>query len=200
MMSSSDPWASLRAHPVIAAIRGDAAVPAAMAAPVSTIFLLTGSVVSLPGLVARLVQAGKQVLVHLDLTEGLSADRAAVQFVRSIAGATGIITTRGHLIQAARHEGLLAVLRVFMLDSASLDTAAKMMRSCTPDAVEILPGLIYPSLAAEIRTWNIPVIAGGFIRTREEAQAILRAGALAISTSTRSLWALDLAAPPAAPG
>lgn len=194
MTSSSDPWASLRAHPIIAAIRSDAAVPAAVAAPVSAAFLLTGSVVSLPGLVGRLVQAGKQVLVHLDLTEGLSADRAAVQFVRSIPGVAGLITTRGHLIQAARQEGLLAVLRVFMLDSASLDTAAKMMRSCAPDAVEILPGLIYPSLAAETRAWNLPVIAGGFIRTRDEARAVLRAGALAISTSTRSLWALDLAA------
>ncbi len=194
MISPQDPWSSLRAHPVIAAVRSDAVVPAVVAAPVSAAFLLTGSVVSLPGLVGRLAQAGKQVLVHLDLTEGLSADRAAVQFVRSIPGVAGLITTRGHLIQAARHEGLLAVLRVFMLDSASLETAAKMVRSCAPDAVEILPGLIYPSLAADIRGWNIPVIAGGFIRTREEARAVLRAGALAISTSTRSLWALDPAA------
>jgi glycerol uptake operon antiterminator len=198
--SPHDPWAFLRTHPVIAAVRSEAVVPAATAAPVSTAFLLTGSVVTLPGLVTRLVQAGKRVLAHLDLTEGLSADRAAVQFVRSIPGVTGIITTRGHLIQAARHEGLLAILRVFMLDSASLDTAAKMMRSCAPDAVEILPGIIYPALSAEIRAWNIPVIAGGFIRTREEAQAVLRAGALAVSTSTRTLWALDLGAAKAAPG
>ncbi|MDQ7850677.1 MAG: glycerol-3-phosphate responsive antiterminator [Armatimonadota bacterium] len=200
MTSPQDPWSPLRTRPIIAAIRTDAVVPAAMAAPVATAFLLTGSVVSLPGLVGRLVQSGKQVLVHLDLTEGLSADRAAVQFVRSIPGIAGIITTRGHLIHAARQEGLLAVLRVFMLDSASLDTAAKMMRSCAPDAVEILPGLIYPALSAQIRTWNIPVIAGGFIRTREEVQAVLRAGALAISTSTRNLWALDLTAGKAAPG
>jgi glycerol uptake operon antiterminator len=171
-----------------------------MAAPVSAAFLLTGSVVALPGLVGRLAQAGKLVLVHLDLTEGLAADRAAVQFVRSVPGVAGLITTRGHLVQAARHEGLLAVLRVFMLDSASLDTAAKMVRSCAPDAVEILPGLIYPSLAADVRVWHVPVIAGGFIRTREEARAVLRAGALAISTSTRTLWTLDLAAGEAVPG
>lgn len=194
MTSPHDPWSSLRTHPVIAAIRSDAVVPAAMAAPVSAAFLLTGHIVALPGLVGRLAQAGKQVLVHLDLTEGLAADRAAVQFLRSVPGVVGLITTRGHLVQAARHEGLLAVLRVFMLDSASLDTAAKLVRSCAPDAVEILPGLIYPSLAADIRAWDIPVIAGGFIRTRADARAVLRAGALAVSTSARSLWGLDLTA------
>lgn len=60
--------------------------------------------------------------------------------------------------------------------------------------MEILPGLIYPSLAADIRAWDIPVIAGGFIRTRADARAVLRAGALAVSTSARSLWGLDLTA------
>ncbi|MDR7492536.1 MAG: glycerol-3-phosphate responsive antiterminator, partial [Armatimonadota bacterium] len=155
---------------------------------------------SLPALVGRLSGAGKMVLIHMDLTEGLAADRAAVQFVRSIPGIAGVISTRGHLIQAARQEGLLAVLRVFMLDSASLDAGARMARTCAPDAVEILPGLIFPSLAADIRPWNLPVIAGGFIRTRDEAQAILRAGALAVSTSTRTLWTLDLTAGKTGPG
>jgi glycerol uptake operon antiterminator len=191
--SSRDPWTAVRASPVIAAVRSDAAAGVAAASPVAAAFVLTGTILSLPGLVARLADAGKMVLVHVDLTEGLAADRAAVQFVRTLPGAAGILTTRGHLIQAAHSVGLLAVLRLFLLDSASLDTATKLLRSCTPDAVEVLPGLLYPALAPEIGAWSVPVIAGGFIRRREDVRAVLRAGALAVSTSTSGLWAHDLA-------
>ncbi len=192
MAPSPDPWAPLRARPIIAAVRTEAAAGLAAASPVSTAFLLSGTIVSLPALAARLAQAGKVVLVHVDLVEGLAADRAAVRFVRAVPGVAGVITTRGHLVQAAKAEGLLAVLRLFLLDSASLDTATRLLHICAPDAVEVLPGIIYPSLAAEIGAWGLPAIAGGFIRRRDDAEAVLRAGALAVSTSTSGLWALDL--------
>jgi glycerol uptake operon antiterminator len=59
-----------------------------------------------------------------------------------------------------------------------------------PDAVEILPGVILPSIAQELAKRGAlpPLIAGGLIRTMAQVEAVLGAGAVAVSTSEISIW------------
>ena len=63
------------------------------------------------------------------------------------------------------------------------------MERAAPDAVEVLPGVIFPLIAARLRGAGLPpVIAGGLIRTRAQVDEILSAGAVAVSTSQEALW------------
>lgn len=58
-----------------------------------------------------------------------------------MAGVDGVITTKPSLIKVIKNEGLIAIQRLFMLDSRSLETGIKSILEDKPHAVEIMPGL-----------------------------------------------------------
>lgn len=181
--------ARLRTAPIVAAIRREELTAEALTSPVAACFFLTGNLLNLERLVREVKKVGKSVGVHLDLLEGIAPDRYGIKFLASL-GVDTLITTRSHLVHLIKEEGVLAIQRVFLLDSGALQTASRVVREANPDAVEVLPGLIYHHLAGEVRrVISVPIIAGGFIRTVEEAKEALRAGALAVSTSMQALWA-----------
>ena len=60
-----------------------------------------------------------------------------------------------------------------------------------PDIVEVLPGVILPSIAGMIPRFAVPVLAGGFVRTPADVRAVLAAGAVGVTTSSAALWAFD---------
>jgi glycerol uptake operon antiterminator len=64
------------------------------------------------------------------------------------------------------------------------------VEKAAPDAVEVLPGVILPTIAQELAARGAlpPLIAGGLIRTAAQVEAVLAAGAVAVSTSQSSLW------------
>ena len=72
---------------------------------------------------------------------GLKSDLKGVEFVKKVANPYGIITTKVSCIKHAVSLGLLAILRVFIIDSQSLYTGINNIRSSTLDAVEVLPGI-----------------------------------------------------------
>ncbi|MDR5693861.1 MAG: glycerol-3-phosphate responsive antiterminator [Armatimonadota bacterium] len=177
-----------RTTPIIAAIRREELTTEALSSSVAACFFLTGNLLNIERLVQEVKGAGKFVGVHLDLLEGIAPDRYGIRFLATL-GVDTLITTRSHLVHLIKEEGILAIQRVFLLDSGALQTAARVVKDASPDAVEVLPGLIYRYLAEEVRkVVPVPIIAGGFIRTVEEAKEALRAGALAVSTSTQALW------------
>ena len=92
----------LEKNPVIAAVRTPEAAADACAAPVEAAFLLCGDILSVGGLVRRLREAGKLVLVHMDLLGGIGRDPQAVEYLARAVGPDGIISTRSQLIRAAR--------------------------------------------------------------------------------------------------
>ena len=174
--------------PVIAAVKTDEALTAALASPCSTIFLLASTLLTVDGLVHRIHDAGKLAVVHIDLVDGLSSREIAVDSLNALCHPDGIISTRPTLIRRARHRGLLTVQRAFILDSLSLTSLSGQLEQGKPDFVEILPGIM-PRVIAEIsaRT-QVPVIAGGLLRDKADVMAAMRAGAAAVSTSAPSPW------------
>jgi len=130
----------------------------------------------------------KKIIIHADLIKGLRADEAGAQFLAQVIKPAGIISTHSNVITVARKQGLISVHRIFLLDSHSLETSYRIVRNSEPDYVEVLPGVI-PKLIAEVLAGTqTPVIAGGFVRTPEEAEQVLKAGASAVSTSSHSMW------------
>ena len=151
-------------EPVIAAVKTDDALTAALASPCSTVFLLASTLLNVGELVRRIHAAGKLAVVHIDLVDGLSAREVAVN-------------------------SLIALCHpAFILDSLSLNNLSGQLEQGKPDFVEILPGIM-PRVITEISTrTRVPVIAGGLLRDKADVMAAMRAGAAAVSTSAPSLW------------
>lgn len=178
----------LNACPVIAAVKDENGLEACLNAPCRIVFVLYGSIMDIPEIVARIRAAGKTPLVHLDLVDGLAARESAVDFIRFRTSAEGIISTKSVLIKRAKELGLIAVQRFFLLDSLALTNIAKQVRLNAPDVIEIIPGVMPKVIRFVAERSPLPVIAGGLIHDAEDIQNALGAGAAAISATNVELW------------
>lgn len=177
-------------NPVIAAVRNDEDLKKAEKSSVGIVIVLYGSILTLTGICRRLRAAGKTVFVHVDMIEGLKGDMAGVDFIRHIAEPAGIVSTRPNIIKHAKQLNIQTILRVFLLDSLSLQTGIKNILETNPDAVEIMPGIACRLINEMEKKITVPVIAGGLIVSKEQVLDSLSNGAVAISTSKAELWEL----------
>ncbi|MBR3949721.1 MAG: glycerol-3-phosphate responsive antiterminator [Oscillospiraceae bacterium] len=175
----------LEDNPVIAAICDDKWTEA-LAAPVQVLFYLSANLLTVKERIRQAHEAGKLVMVHIDLAEGIGKDSAGVQYLADC-GADGIISTRANMIRLAKSHGLVAIQRVFALDSKGMDSIEEMIKNANPHLVEIMPGVVEKAIR-RFSQGRTPVIAGGLIETKQEVTGILRCGALAVSTGKKELW------------
>src|SRR5699024_12822263 len=80
---------------------------------------------------------------------------------------------------------MLAVQRVFLLDSLSLEHNVRLGSKFQPDFIEVLPGKLPEVMEEMKRQTNIPIIAGGLITKQEDIDAVFEAGAIGVSTSRK---------------
>lgn len=74
---------------------------------------------------------------------------------------------------------MIAILRVFLIDSMALDSALSA-KNLKPDAIDILPGLM-PSMLRKVRQMTgAPILTDGLYTEKKEVMQALEAGALAI--------------------
>ena len=174
--------------PVIAAVKEDTGLRQALNSDCQVIFLLYGTVLNIGTLVEQVHARGKICFVHMDLIDGLSNREIAVDALVKLSNPDGIISTRAPQIRRAQQLGILAIQRVFLLDSMSLHNIITMTATNRPDFIEILPGVI-PTVIEEITAKTpIPVIAGGLIRSKQDVIQALQAGVMAVSTSCQAVW------------
>ena len=180
----------LARSPVIAAVKDTNALEAALACPSEIIFLLCGNIFNLQEIVERANRCGKDIYVHVDLIEGFSRDAVSLRYIAERVHPTGIISTKSSQIKIAKELGLSAIQRLFIIHSLSMRTAAKTTGLLSPEALEIMPGImpkILRELSSELET---PLIAGGLITEKEDVISALNAGALGVSTTNPSVWTL----------
>lgn len=174
--------------PVIAAVKDNIGLLKALESDCQVIFLLYGTILNVEDLVQQVQGRNKICFVHLDLVEGLSNRDIAVDGIIKLCHPDGIISTRAPLIRRAQQLGILAIQRMFLLDSMSLQNILTQMESNRPDFIEVLPGII-PSVIQEItEQTSIPLIAGGLIRSKQDVIQALQAGVVAVSTSCHAVW------------
>ncbi|GEL08522.1 glycerol-3-phosphate responsive antiterminator [Salisediminibacterium halotolerans] len=153
--------------------------------------LLNMHIGQLRSVVKKLHQHEKKVLLHADLVQGLTSDEYAAQFLCRDIKPDGLISTRKNVLLTAKKAKILTIQRAFLLDSKALESSFHILETVQPDYIEVLPGVI-PHIIQEIyEKANVPVIAGGLIRTDEEVASALTAGAVAVTTSRRELWKPD---------
>ncbi|WP_409290291.1 glycerol-3-phosphate responsive antiterminator [Peribacillus sp. SCS-37] len=131
---------------------------------------------------------GKKILYHMDLIHGIKSDDYATEYICQEYKPFGLISTKSGVIQKAKQKGVIAVQRIFLIDSHALEKSYKLVEKTKPDYIEVLPGAM-PWMIKEVKErLQTPIFAGGLIRTEEEIRSALAAGADAITTSKRELW------------
>jgi len=178
-----------REHPVIASIRNDADLDYALNTKAAALFILYGDIFNLPRIMKECKNRNKLVFLHMDLIRGIGRDKEGIIYLAKKELCNGVVTTKNNLVNIAKKEGLIAVQRLFLLDSAALKTGEQLLKNNQPDAVEILPGIAAPYFIEHIyKDLLCPVIAGGLISDQSEIEKLLQRGVLAVSTSKKELW------------
>src|SRR5690625_2240369 len=180
---------ALNRNPIIASVTADEALQDAINSTCQIIILIQSDICSLREVVNKVRDSNKLVFVHIDLINGLKRDSSGIRFLAEKIGVDGIVTTQANLIRIAKDNDLLAIQRVFILDSASIEQGIRLINTAKPDAVEILPGIAVPHIYKYVKDKiKQTIIAGGLIDTREEIEKILSNGAQGISSSSVELW------------
>lgn len=152
------------------------------------IIILESRLAQLTHLVTYCKRANKKALIHFDLIKGLKSDEFGLEYIVQHVKPHGILSTRGNIIELAKRQKMLAIQRVFLLDSLALEQNIKQIERSKPDLIEVLPGLI-PGVIQDIQSiTDIPVIAGGLVKSKDEINHALEAGAIGVSTSDVELW------------
>jgi len=175
--------------PIIPAIRKPELVELAIASRSRLIYLLTGDPENVESMIQKITAAGKVPIVNLDLLNGFSRDKYAVNYLKRV-GAGGIISTHLDPLRHAQAIGLYAIQRTFLLDSGAMETISNQLRNTPVHALEILPALVAPKMLARVRAVSagLPVVGGGLISNMKEVEALLEQGLSAVSTSHPEMW------------
>jgi glycerol uptake operon antiterminator len=175
----------LRRTPVIRAVKSLEGLESCLAEEGGLVFVLFGDILGIGDMVARIKDAGKLAMVHIDLIDGLSPREAAVDFLADKTRSDGILSTKANLIKHAKSRGLLTIQRFFVLDSLSLINIEKQFPLEYADAIEILPGVMPKIIRRIAGMAKKPVIAGGLIADKEDVRHALSAGAVSVSSSNK---------------
>lgn len=132
----------------------------------------------------------KKMIYHVDLIHGLKNDDYATEYICQQFEPYGLISTKSSVILKAKQKGVIAIQRMFLIDSHALDRSYRLIEKTKPDYIEVLPGAM-PWMIKEVKEkTNIKIFAGGLIRSKNEVEEALHAGADAITTSKQELWEL----------
>lgn len=183
-------FTALEECPIIIAIKNQQELQHCLSAPAKVVFVLYGNIMNIGQISHTLKQAGKTVIVHLDLLEGLAVKEISIDFITAFTCADGIITTKQALIKRAKEQGLVAIQRFFILDSLALENTIKQLQTTSADFIEILPGVMPKIIARLCKHTSKPIIAGGLLCDKEDVTGALMAGALAVSSSNYDVWFL----------
>ncbi|NLJ71179.1 MAG: glycerol-3-phosphate responsive antiterminator [Clostridiaceae bacterium] len=169
--------------PVILAVKDEESLLKALKSECKIIFMLFGNICNIEEYTRLAKQHGKYIFVHLDLVDGITNREIAIDFIHQYTKADGVISTRARLLKYAKKFGLITVLRIFMLDSMALENGYQNIDYSNPDMIEILPGIATKAFALIKEYSDIPIIAGGLIRTKQDILQALTDGATAISST-----------------
>jgi len=177
------------ATPIIPAIRKVEFTEQAIAAHGKIVYLLTGDPENCEAMIQKVLDADKLPIINLDLLNGFSRDRFAVNYLKR-AGARGIISTHLDPLRHAISIGLYGIQRTFLLDSGALDTITNQLKNTPVDALEVLPAMVAPKVLERVRSVSpdLPVVGGGLIQTMKEVEDLLAQGLSAVSCSNPAMW------------
>ncbi|MCR3758128.1 glycerol-3-phosphate responsive antiterminator [Clostridium felsineum] len=177
----------LEENPIIAAVKNQEQLELAVNSEIQIIFVLFGDIVSIKE-ISKVIKAKNKIgIIHIDLVEGLTNKEVVIRYIKEETEFDGIISTKSQIVKNAIKHNLIAVQRVFIFDTISLNNVKNhIISEC--DAIEVLPGVIPKVLRIIAKHSNKPVVAGGLIETKEEVIEALQSGATCVSTTRKEIW------------
>ncbi|MEO6797462.1 MAG: glycerol-3-phosphate responsive antiterminator [Candidatus Dormibacter sp.] len=174
---------------LLPAIRDAASLSQALDLGYRQVLLERGSLLAIIGPLASAARRGIAIFVNLDGVEGIAADSAALAFLATDLGFSGVVSVRPHLLADASRFRLRTVQRIHALDSTGLETGLSSIVAPAPYAIAIAPGVAVPQVMPAIReVTGTPVWGTGYITTTEQANSVLAAGANVVSCARPEVW------------
>lgn len=150
--------------------------------------ILDSQLSQIPSFIKAAKREEKKLFIHVDLIQGIKNDEHAAEFLCQTLQPAGLVSTRTAVITKAKQRGIYAIQRLFLLDSNAVEKSYQVIEKVQPDFIEVLPGVV-PHMIQEVKEkTGIPVFAGGLIRTVEDVDRAIAAGATAVTTSKQELW------------
>lgn len=137
----------------------------------------------LDGVFSSAKAAEKELLVHMDMIHGLSGDEYGAEYICGKYRPLAAISIRPSVILACKRLGVTAIQRVFLIDTLALNRSIEAVGKAKPDYVEVLPGMCLPLFPMLRSKLNKPLIAGGLIPSKAEAEQILKQNVSAVTIS-----------------
>jgi glycerol uptake operon antiterminator len=133
-------------------------------------------------------QHNKKMIYHMDLIHGIRNDDFGTEYLCQEYKPYGLISTKINVILKAKKKGVKAIQRMFLIDSQALENSLKLIEKTRPDFIELLPGAMSWIIEEINNRVDIPIMAGGFVRTTADVENAFKAGAIGITTSNQELW------------
>lgn len=130
---------------------------------------------------------GKKLIVHMDLTHGLANDPFGAQYLIQSLRCDGIISTKGKVIECAKKHHCLSILRLFLIDSDSVEKGCALANKVQSDYLELLPALCIHGVERVRQYSDLPLIGGGLLSSIQDIDACLAQGMCAVTTSNFAL-------------
>ncbi len=130
----------------------------------------------------------KKCIVHLDLVKGLASNEHGAEFLIDAYKVSGVISTHPSVIEMAKKKKVIAIQRIFIIDSLSLTKSISIAKRCEPDYIELLPGYAYEVKEKIHQVIDTPLIGGGLISSEGMVEQCLSGGLVAVTSSIPELW------------
>lgn len=141
-------------------------------------------------IIEELKAHNKKVIIHIELIKGISPDEyGAIHLIQNL-HVDGIISTKPQVIALAKKRNVIAIQRIFLKDSISLQRSLQVIEKADPDFLEILPamsGEIITQIQEKVRC---KIFCGGLISTQKQIEDCIQSGAIGITVSNPDLWLL----------
>ena len=173
---------------LIASIKSPKNLEQFLETEIQAAFLLTGNISVIKRYVDLLKQHNRMVFLHVEKIPGISYDREGLKFLAKFVKPTGIVTTKSSLINYAKQEGLVAIQRLFLVDTDAVAQGLKTVQDIKPDALELMPGLIPEMIEKIVKKTSIPIITGGLIQNESHIASCFKSWGYGISTGKSWLW------------
>jgi len=187
-LNQAEFYQKLDQYKLIASVKETKFLEKAASARLGAVVLSVGNIGVIKGYVDFFKSKKIPVFLHLERIGGISYDREGLAFVSNYVKPDGIVTTRNTMVKLAKKQGLLTIQRLFLVDSDAFHSGLASVQETQPDALELMPALL-PEFIKEYRGMlEIPIIAGGLLRNRQQILEALQAGAAAVSAGSPALW------------
>jgi glycerol uptake operon antiterminator len=174
---------------LIPAVRDGSGLQAALALGYRRLLVERGNLLNMLGPLAAASRNGVTIFVNLDGVDGITHDSETLAFLATDLQLSGVISVKPRVLKEAVRFRLQTAQRLHALDSTGIETGLASLVSPSPDVVAIAPAIAIPYVIDRVRARTRAAIWGtGFVTRPDQVQALLSAGAAAVSSAERSVW------------